>query len=190
MPQVVAERTLSCSPQKIWAFVGEMDRWAPMLQGYVRHERQSETDSLWTLEGDLGPFTRTVNLAVHITENRPLEKIAFTLMGIGEDARGGGTFELIPEKPPVPAFEPLPPSPPRSWWQRLWDWVFGRPRAPVDPPFLLPQGPFPTRVVFTFFVEAGGPMGPMINALLGPFADEVAQDLVRRVATHLEETAG
>ena len=40
--------------ETVWAFVSEMDHWAPMLTGYQGHEKQSETDSLWTLKGDVG----------------------------------------------------------------------------------------------------------------------------------------
>lgn len=181
MPTVVAERSVACAPPKIWDFVGQMERWAPMLQGYVSHERSSETDSIWTLEGDLGPFTRTVKLAVHISEWKAPERITFELVGIGEDAKGGGSIELL-----APTVSAPPPvlAPPRFWWQRLWDWFLGR--APPKLPPVPPPEPSSTRVVFTFRIEAGGPMAPMINALLGPFAEEVANDLVNKVATHLE----
>lgn len=175
MPEVVARRACARPLPVIWAFVQDMDKWAPMLPGYVGHEVLSETDSIWLLEGDLGPFTKTVKLAVRITERIAPGRIAFEVTGVGEDARGGGTFELQEQRADAP------PPPPRTWWQRLVDWITGR--VPV-----LPPPPGATDVTFTFRIEAGGPMGPMINALLGPFAEQVARDLVDRVGAHLETT--
>ena len=175
MPEVVASRSCARPQPEIWAFVQDMDKWAPMLPGYAGHEVLSETDSTWLLEGDLGPFTKTVKLAVHITERTAMHRIAFEVVGVGEDARGGGTFVLREQRVDTP------PPPPRTWWQRLVDWLFGRQPA-------LPPPPGATEVTFTFRIEAGGPMGPMINALLGPFAEQVARELVDRVGAHLENT--
>lgn len=146
-----------------------------MLPGYVAHEALSANDSVWTLEGDLGPFTRTVQLAVRITELSPPSRITFEVAGMGEDANGGGTFTLAPQSVDTP--QPVTRSP----WQRLLDWLFRRKPA-------LPAPAGATEVSFTFRIEAGGPMGPMINALLGPFAEQVAHDLLERVGTHLEKS--
>lgn len=177
MPAVVATRRVARPRDEIWRFVSDMDRWAPMLQGYVAHQRQSETDSVWTLQGDLGPFSRRVTLRVQLTEVTAPERITFILVGVGEDARGSGTFQLT-EPPPE-----IADLPPRPWWRRLLDWLLRRvPPSPAAP------AARSTDVRFTFLIDAGGPMAPMINALLGPFADEVARDLVDRVGAHLEET--
>ena len=39
-----------------------MDHWAPFLTGYQKHEKQSETESVWTLKGDVGVLARTLAL--------------------------------------------------------------------------------------------------------------------------------
>ena len=44
----------------IWDFVREMDHWAPLLTGYQKHEKQSDTESIWTLKGDVGMLARTL----------------------------------------------------------------------------------------------------------------------------------
>ena len=43
-----------------------------------------------------------------------------------------------------------------------------------------------TGVSFTFSIEAQGPMAPMINAMLAPYAQQVAEKLLDTVAEHLE----
>jgi len=152
-----------------------MDNRAPMMKGYVDHDRQSDRDSIWTLKGDLGPFSKTVKLSVHIVDWRDLESVAFELEGIDEAVVGSGRFSLT-ESAPV-----APPAPVRSWWMRWLDWLLGR---GADVPALSDERS--SHVVFEFSVDAQGPMGPMINALLGPWADEVARDLLQRVGEHLE----
>jgi 3-oxosteroid 1-dehydrogenase len=129
---------------EIWAFVENFENWAPMLKGYVSHAVQSPTESTWKLRGELGPFSRTVEVKVTITEWTGPRRVAFTLDGVDEAVRGGGAFDLT-EAPGA-----------RS------------------------------TVTFRFGVEAQGPMGPMINALLGPWTDEVARDLLDDVGAHLE----
>jgi hypothetical protein len=157
-----------------------MDQWAPMLEGYEAHDKQSDTDSVWTLRGDLGPFSKTVKLKVQITEWTPPSgeagRVAFTLEGIDEVVTGSGAFDLSEDVPPPP---PEPPA--RSLWQRLMDWLLGR-----SPELPQTTGPTTCHVVFTFTVDAGGPMGPMINAMLGPYAEQVAQGLLEAVGAHLE----
>ena len=146
-----------------------MDNWAPMLKGYVAHEKSSATKSVWTLTGDLGPFTKTIHVDVTVTEWVEAKRVSFSLVGLDENVQATGTLELTEEQPVIP---------PRTWWQRLLDFLLRR-------PVRLPE-PTASHVVFTFSIEAGGPMGPMINAMLGPYADAVATELLEKVAGRLE----
>lgn len=174
MPEVVATRGVDRPLAEVWAFVEDMDHWAPMLRGYVAHQKLDQTQSTWTLAGDLGPFSRTVNLAVTITEWTPPERVVFELNGVDEAVHGSGRIELSQTRPELPA----PPA--RPWWRRLLDLLFGTPAAPV------PLAPAKTHVTFHFSISALGPMGPMIDALLGSYADAVATDLLDTVGAHLE----
>lgn len=178
MPEVRCERSVDQPLATIWAFVSDMDRWAPLMTGYQGHERHDDRASTWVLRGDLGPMSRTVKLAVTITEWVDAERVAFTLEGIDEQVRGGGSFALSETPPPA-----RPEPPPRSLWQRLMDWILGRrPELPA------PTGPGSSHVVFDFQIEALGPMGPMINAMLGPYAERVADNLLRDVAARFDST--
>jgi hypothetical protein len=158
---------------RIWPFVEDFSNWAPLLEGYVAHERVDDRTSIWTLEGDLGPFSRQVRCKVTITDWTPPSGVAFVLEGIDEAVRGEGRFELTEERPELPA-----PAP-RPWWRRLLDWFLGV--APPAPDV----GPAKAFVTFTFAIGAQGPMAPMIDALLLPWSEKVAQGLLDGVAARL-----
>ena len=162
MPEVTASAPVNRPVSEVWAFIAEMDNWAPMLKGYEKHEKKSDTESVWTLNGDLGPFSKSVDMNVQVVEWLDSERIAFTLEGITEVFTGSGSLELGSE------------AAPRSAWQRFWDWLLRR-EAPRGDLF----------ATFNFQIDAGGPMGPMVNPMLGPYAKRVAEDLVTSVAAHL-----
>ena len=168
MPEVVARRELPCPLGEVWGFVKDMDNWAPMLKGYVKHEKQTEKDSVWSLSGDLGPFSKTVDFKVRVTEWLDAERVAFELEGVTEQVTGHGALDLGGSQPPAIQ---------RSLWQRILDWFRGHSPVPE---------PGETQLTFTFAIEAGGPMGPMINPMLGPYSDAVAQGLLESIARHLE----
>lgn len=176
MPEVRATRSVDLPLSEIWAFVEDFDNWAPLLQGYESHETKSERESSWALTGDLGPFSKTVHLDVEITEWEAGKRVAFTLQGTDEQVSGSGAFDLHEDAPPPP-----PEPPPRSLFQRFLDWILGRKAEPLALP-----GPSTSHVVFSFAIDAGGPMGPMINAMLGPYAESVAQGLLDAVGEKLE----
>ena len=166
MPEVTAQTVVDRPLSEVWDFVAEMDNWAPMLKGYLGHKKHSDTQSTWTLTGDLGPFTKTIEVAVEVTDWVEADRVAFELTGITEQVRGEGALSLGMDAPELSA------------WQRLWAWLLGR--SPVAGPA---QGSANLR--FTFAINALGPMGPMINPMLGPYADAVAKDLLKKVAAHI-----
>jgi carbon monoxide dehydrogenase subunit G len=163
MPEVVATVAVDRPLSGVWAFVRDMNQWAPFVKGYVGHEQSSDTDSVWTLTGDLGPFSKTIELKVRITEWVEMERVAFEMEGVTELVTATGALDLAQE------------APFRTQWQRFWDWLLRREVSPGT-----------SHVTFTFGISAGGPMGPMINPMLGPYADAVARELLASVAAHLE----
>lgn len=175
MPEVRVTASVDKPVAAVWPWVKEMDNWAPMLKGYEEHIKESETESVWTLTGDLGPMSKTVAMRVSITEWKDGERVAFELVGVEEAVTGRGAFDITEDLPEAP------PPPKRGWFARLIDWLFGRKQAPA----LLE--PAESHVVFTFAIEAGGPMGPMINAMLGPYAEMVATELLASVKEAVSE---
>ena len=96
MPEVTYTTRLNLSPEEIWDFVQDMNNWAPMVTGYQGHEEIDETDSIWTLKGDVGVLARIVKFRAHVTEWAGPEKVEFTLEGLTEKMDGGGVLLINP----------------------------------------------------------------------------------------------
>jgi carbon monoxide dehydrogenase subunit G len=193
MPEVEYSTVVNLPPEKVWDFVKDMNNWAPFLTGYQKHEIVSDTDSIWTLKGDVGVLARTVELKAHITEWNGPERVSFTLAGINELVDGGGTLLMGPYTP-TPS-EALPIAKHRSFWGRLLDKIvrFFFRRIQGAAPVREVRAPLTangsaSRLQFVLRMEAGGPTGPLVNAMLGPALLPAAEDLANKIAAHLEKT--
>ncbi|MBW1900841.1 MAG: SRPBCC family protein [Deltaproteobacteria bacterium] len=92
MPSVEHTALVNAPMEVVWKYLETMSNWAPYLEGYQKHEEISDTESIWTLKGDLGVLSRVVQIKITITEWVDFEKIAFEIEGITERVNGGGTF--------------------------------------------------------------------------------------------------
>ncbi len=194
MPEVEYRTMLRLPAVTVWEFVKDMNNWAPMLTGYQKHEILSETDSIWTLKGDVGVLARQVELKAHVTEWSGPERVSFTLTGLNEPVEGGGTLLLEPavgEAPPAPA--------PAGAWKRfvtalfrfLFRLVHGKgPERALPAPGGAAGGAEASRLVFRLRMEAGGVTGPLVNAMLEPMLLPAAEDLANKIAAHLEQAHG
>ena len=193
MPEVEYATTLPLSRALIWDFVKDMNNWAPFLAGYQKHEILDETDSVWTLKGDVGILSRMVNLRAHITEWVDNERVAFTLTGLNEKVDGGGVL-VMEDVQPDAGGAPAPAAPARRPWfgRRFLDWLFRamfrrmHGEAPKRLAAPATAGAVQSRLTFTLQMEAGGPTGPLVNAMLGPALLPAAEDLANKIAAHLE----
>ncbi len=186
MPEVEYQTTMSVPPTKVWDFVKDMNNWAPFLTGYQTHEVLSEADSIWTLKGDVGILSRQVQLKAHVTEWNGPERVSFTLTGLNEQVDGDGTLLMTPlaEGAAVPApvklglFARLV----RVLVRLMFRLVPGRAveKAPV------PRGRPLSQLSFRLRMDALGPTGPLVNAMLGPALLPAAEDLANKIAAHLE----
>ncbi len=188
MPESTVSRCVQGSPETVWQFVQDMGNWAPMITGYQSHQQLSDTQSTWVLRGDVGILSRTVRLDVHITEWIPLQRIRFTLTGLNEVVAGGGVFEMRPMTTEEREMDP-PPAPTLSFWARWVRWwlrlFMPAPGLPSPRAAGAAAGGPMTQLDFTLGMEAGGPTGPLVNALLEPALLAAAEDLGSRIVTHL-----
>jgi carbon monoxide dehydrogenase subunit G len=177
-------------PDVIWEFVREMDHWAPLLTGYQSHEKQSDTESVWTLKGDVGVLARTLRFRVLVTEWAGPERVSFALKGMNEPMNGEGSFRIEKLGGDAPPVDPTP-APARGLaglWERIVRFFFRRARGPAV--VRAPQTTTPnTRMTFWLRVTPGGPMAPMIDALMKPAMAAAAEDLAQRIVAHLETGA-
>jgi carbon monoxide dehydrogenase subunit G len=165
-----------------------MDHWAPFLTGYQSHEKQSDTESVWTLKGDVGVLARTLRFRVTVTEWAGPSRVRFALKGLNEPMSGEGAFTMEAIGASAPAAESAAPERPRglaALWDRIVRFFFRRYRAPVAPRALA-AGTATTRMTFRLRVDPGGPMAPMIDALMKPAMAAAAEDLAQRIIAHLE----
>jgi carbon monoxide dehydrogenase subunit G len=92
MPSGKHEIEMNVPISDVWKFVSDMNRWAPLIPGYIDHEILNERESTWTFKGDLGIVHKKVQLKVIITEWQEPNKVTFDLIGLSEKFTGGGSF--------------------------------------------------------------------------------------------------
>jgi carbon monoxide dehydrogenase subunit G len=196
MPEVEYSTRIALAPERVWDFVKDMNNWAPYLTGYQTHEILSDTDSIWTLKGDVGVLARVVRLKAHVTEWNGPSRVSFTLTGLNEQVEGGGTLEMQPAAEAATAPAPLAK---RSFFARLVEaivrFLFRRVHGPAPVRArsrALPDGAGEgaggpaSQLTFRLRMDAGGPTGPLVNAMLGPALLPAAEDLANKIAAHLE----
>jgi carbon monoxide dehydrogenase subunit G len=193
LAEVEYSTTARLPVEAIWDFVQEMDNWAPFVAGYQSHEKQGERDSLWVLKGDVGVLARVVKFAVRVEEWNGPSRVCFSLTGVNEPMQGSGTFLLEPFEAAGPA---AAPAPRRGLFARLLEALaralyrlrHGSPRRAAG----ADAGPAPgtARLTFRLRIDPGGPMAPMVNALMKPLMLPAAEDLANRILATLESRHG
>jgi len=193
----------------VWDFVQEMDNWGRFVTGYQKHEKQSDVDSTWTLKGDVGVLSRTLTFQVKILEWNGPSRVSFTLDGVNEPMHGEGTFTLSSETgrsddlaarlrlatrdEGVATVEVLPQR--RNFFFRLleafWRRVLrvaggGAPARAASATQAASAGDAMTRLSFKLRLSPGGPMAPMVDAMIRPLLFPAAEDLANRILAQLE----
>src|SRR5690625_4232566 len=92
MPAGTHSVELDISIDQIWEFVSDMDKWAPLVPGYIEHEIINDRESTWTFKGDIGIMQKTVSLKIDITEWDEPTRVSFDLTGLNENFSGDGYF--------------------------------------------------------------------------------------------------
>lgn len=93
MPSGTHFKVLDISIEHIWDFVKDMNKWAPLVPGYIEHEILNERQSTWIFKGDIGIMQKTVKLQIDITEWMEPSRVTFNLTGLNENFSGSGYFE-------------------------------------------------------------------------------------------------
>jgi len=92
MLNVKRELTVQQSPSQVWDFVRDMGNWAKQMPGYVSHEVVDENDSVWTVQFNMGPFTRPCIIDVHVLRWAEPSEIEFSIKGRHDPFQGQGVF--------------------------------------------------------------------------------------------------
>ncbi|MCM3638859.1 SRPBCC family protein [Sporosarcina luteola] len=95
MPSGTHTTELDIPIEKVWDFVSDMNRWAPLVPGYIEHEILNDKQSTWTFKGDIGIMQKTVKLQIDITEWSEPSLVTFDLTGLNENFAGNGYFKAV-----------------------------------------------------------------------------------------------
>ena len=196
MPSVAYSTEMGLLPTAIWDFVQDMDNWAPFMLGYQTHEKQTETESLWTLRSDVGAMSRIAKFQVSITEWNGPKKVAFSLQGINEPVKGSGVVTVVElgseEAEDVALAVPEKPG----FFARLWNQLIGflvkksLGAQEIERAETHSEGGGRSKLTFELAMEAEGPMAPMVNAMITPMLEPMAEQLANKIAEHLEIAHG
>ncbi|WP_442599751.1 CoxG family protein [Neobacillus sp. D3-1R] len=96
MPSGIHHIEINLPIEDIWNFVKDMDNWAPLVPGYIQHEKLNEKQSTWEFKSDIGIMKKKVSLMITINEWIEPTKVIFQLTGINEKFRGNGYFTAEP----------------------------------------------------------------------------------------------
>lgn len=94
MPNGTKQIEVTASTQDVWTFLEDVDKWAPLIPGYIEHEKVSAQQFTWKFRADLGMMQKNIVMQVDITEQVECSKLAFTLEGLNESLEGSGNFQL------------------------------------------------------------------------------------------------
>lgn len=191
MPEAEYSTTARLPVQTIWDYVRDMDNWAPFLRGYQSHQKFNDRESVWVLKGDVGMVTRTVKFRVRIDEWGEPSLVRFTLSGVNEPMEGGGEFQLEPYED-AEAAAAAPALAKLGLFARLWRWLYRLVMGKTERAASANAGPGAgiSRLRFSLRVKPGGPMGPMVDALMKPLMLPVAEELADRIMAELEKRHG
>lgn len=198
MPEVEYTTTLQRPIDEVWDFVQDMNNWAPFMTGYQGHEELNDKESVWTLKGDVGVLARTVKLKANIIDWSGPERVEFTLEGLNETVDGGGLLVMAPTdgKQADDKAAPTPKSGNAltrlfaAFFGVIFAWLFRLKQGSVERAAPRDNAGPGSRLTFTLRMDAGGPTGPLVNAMLGPALLPAAQHLANKIAAHLEQKHG
>lgn len=94
---VKRELVVNSDAQAVWAFVKDMGNWASQMPGYISHELLNDDDSVWTVQVNVGAFTRPVIINVHVIQWLAPSEVTFEVKGRSEPFRGRGAFRARPD---------------------------------------------------------------------------------------------
>lgn len=93
MPSGTHQVVVGLPIESVWNFVQDLDRWVPLVPGYIQHERINESQLTWEFYVNWGILKKKISLLVTITEWVEPTKITFDLKELKEKFAGNGYFE-------------------------------------------------------------------------------------------------
>ncbi|MEH7387868.1 SRPBCC family protein [Bacillus sp. JJ1521] len=92
MPSGMHQVEVDLSINQVWDFVKDMDNWAPLIPGYIQHQKFTKRQSTWEFYSKIGFIKKKMGLMITIKEWIEPTKVTFNLKGLNEELSGGGYF--------------------------------------------------------------------------------------------------
>lgn len=93
MPSEIQQLELAIPIEVVWDFIRDADNWAPLVPGYIQHEKINDQLITWEFKSDLGIMKKKVFLLIDIKEWKEPNRVSFELKRKNEKYLGEGYFE-------------------------------------------------------------------------------------------------
>ncbi|MEH7113878.1 SRPBCC family protein [Neobacillus niacini] len=93
MPSEQQQIELAIPVNVIWDFIRDANNWAPLVPGYIQHERINDRLITCEFKSDLGIMKKKVSLVIDIKEWNEPARVSFELRRTNEKYIGEGYFE-------------------------------------------------------------------------------------------------
>lgn len=93
MPSDIQHVEVDIPIEVIWNFIRDENNWAPLVPGYIQHEKINDRQITWEFKSDLGIMKKKVSLLIDIKEWNEPNRISFDLKRSNEKYIGEGYFE-------------------------------------------------------------------------------------------------
>ena len=93
MPSEIQHVEVDIPIEVIWDFIRDENNWAPLVPGYIQHEKLNDRQISWEFKSDLGIMKKKVTLVIDIKEWNEPSKVCFEIKRKNEKYIGEGYFE-------------------------------------------------------------------------------------------------
>ena len=93
MPSEIQHVEVDIPIEVIWDFIRDENNWAPLVPGYIQHEKINDRQISWEFKSDLGIIKKKVTLLIDIKEWNEPSKVCFEIKRKNEKYIGEGYFE-------------------------------------------------------------------------------------------------
>ncbi|WP_312471156.1 SRPBCC family protein [Neobacillus sp.] len=93
MPSELQYVELDIPIEVIWDFIRDENNWAPLVPGYISHEKINDRQITWEFTSEIGIMKKKVRLLIDIKEWNEPARVCFDLKRSNEKYIGEGYFE-------------------------------------------------------------------------------------------------
>ena len=93
MPSEIQHLEITIPIEVIWDFIRDENNWAPLVPGYIHHQKINDRQISWEFKSDLGIMKKKITLIIEIKEWNEPSRVSFELRRKNDKYLGEGYFE-------------------------------------------------------------------------------------------------